>query len=155
MQGNRFACSRCGESIYNVTVDGKPAPIVFYMVAGLHPEYAPDQVDLNALAIPQWLRELLVARTPRADLCVNCVIVTFRTPGLVPSAKMDKATAEQSSRMAVVPREMNPTERDVLDKARVMAALEKPPKPSKAKPKAVRSQRTGRRSPVADTKGQP
>lgn len=80
-QLNRMYCSNCKTSIYNVMVDGVRVPYVFYFVVGQPPDTGP-QLDVNAegVKVPSFIRAILQAPVPRAELCMNCVADIFGVP---------------------------------------------------------------------------
>lgn len=78
-QISRHYCSRCGNSVYNCMIDGQRVPIALYFVVGQPPDTG-DQVDVNALPVPSFVRELLAVPVSRAELCMKCVSEVFGVP---------------------------------------------------------------------------
>ena len=66
-QKNAYYCDLCGQNINDAT----PHDFVFYMVAGN--VNGRDTVDVTDLDLPDHLKLLLLQKTHRLELCVNCV----------------------------------------------------------------------------------
>lgn len=82
-QLQRFFCSNCLRPIDEVTIEGKPVPLVVYLVVGQPPDTGPP-VDLDegsGVKVPSWVREIMQPHVPtaRVELCIPCVAEVFGT----------------------------------------------------------------------------
>jgi hypothetical protein len=79
---NDFLCDDCGRWCSTVTIDGKPVPLVVYVVAGVSPDYAGAPVGLNdpGVKVPAFIRELMARPVPRQEWCVECFAKRFGVP---------------------------------------------------------------------------
>lgn len=82
----RIACTRCGQSVFNVMVtgpDGAPhrVPLVTRITCG-QPEDTGGPFDVNdpQVRLPSFIRELMHTPLPRMELCVSCVAAVFGLP---------------------------------------------------------------------------
>lgn len=149
-QSQRYNCNRCGQSIFHAHVNGQRIPLVTYVVVG-QPEDTGPPVDLSAVAVPQWIRELLVAPTPRLTLCIACVAIVFRTPVVPATVEADPLAIGPNAQGVVVPLPVDADRamRTAALTARAVRALELPA-PAVAEASGVMSGSTGVALPMAD-----
>lgn len=79
-QLQRFFCSNCKKPIDEVTVDGKPVPLVAYMVVGQVPDTDPVDLDTGSgVKVPSFIREAMqeYVTLRRFDWCINCLANLF------------------------------------------------------------------------------
>jgi hypothetical protein len=82
-QLQRFFCSNCLRPIDEITIEGKPVPLVVYFVVGQPPDTGPP-VDLDegsGVKVPSFIREIMQPHVPtaRVELCIPCVAEVFGT----------------------------------------------------------------------------
>lgn len=82
-QMQRFFCSNCKRPIDEITIEGKPVPLVVYFVVGQPPDTgAPVDLDEGSgVKVPSWVREIMQPHVPtaRVELCIPCVAELFGT----------------------------------------------------------------------------
>jgi hypothetical protein len=79
-QLNRFYCSNCKESIYNVKIDGQRVPIIHYIVTGQPDDTGPPfDVNGEGVKVTSFTREMMQAHVPvkRVELCEQCFAEIF------------------------------------------------------------------------------
>jgi hypothetical protein len=131
-QAVRHYCDSCGRSVYNVEIDGKRVPLVFYMVVGQPPDTGPV-IGLNdpGIKVPQFVRELMATPTARMELCMECLAIALNLPLVEgPQPETPRSTVDSTPGVArarpgdvVPPPDIGEVEVNVVRKAPVLAAL--------------------------------
>lgn len=95
----RIPCSACGQSIWLTTIerDGQAVrvPIVVRIIMGQLPNSG-EPVDVNAVPVPQLVRDIMALPVARVNLCVPCFTTLLKLKPVAPTNPLPAVAATQA-----------------------------------------------------------